>query len=109
MVSLAETKSDEFDSGQQAPVRRIRVCFSQHVAKHCTLSADAWFSSVLGSQCQLVRRNVKHAISSVEEERNISTNASFSNSAQFLLLSMSSLQALQEKVHNWLHFLLRCA
>ena len=44
-----------------AGLRQIRVCFSQHVAQRCAVSADSWFSAVLGTRCQLVLRVGDHA------------------------------------------------
>lgn len=82
----------------------IRVCYSQHVAQRCEGQADAWFSAVLGVPCQLVRRNSTNdsnrgsSNSGSESGRSDNGSSSFSNSAQFLLLSINSLRLLQQKV-----------
>lgn len=79
------------DSAPAGEWREIKVCYSQHVAQRCASSADAWFSAVLGTRCQLARRGSRTAESSAAP-------STFSNSAQFLLLSMNSLRMLQQKV-----------
>jgi hypothetical protein len=79
---------DEGGSNDNSTLRHVKVCYSQHVAQRCKVSADAWFTTVLGTRCQLVRRGASPM------------PASFSNSAQFLLLSMSSLRTLKHKVRS---------
>jgi uncharacterized protein YcbX len=91
-------------SSRNRSLRQIRVCYTQHLALRCTQDADAWFSSILGIQCQLVRcespflQSIKNGTCNSIDNNQIISKKSFSNSAPFLLLSRNSFNLLQQKV-----------
>ena len=75
-------------------VRSVRVCLNCQEGVSCSPEADAWFSAYLGTMCYFVR-TPKH-----QQPNSTNWKKSFSNEAQFLILSVQSVQNLHQKVRH---------
>lgn len=81
--------------------KSVRVCIACHDGVSCSKTADEWFSAYLGTSCVFVKAQTAGAISSrLKSNHDSAVPTSFSNQAQFLILSLHSVQNLQNKVKS---------
>ena len=92
----SEATTDGEMQHNNGQTQSVKVCLKCHQALKCSPLADDWFSRYLGIPCVFVRRERYSKVSSGVNGETVPAlpEKSFSNEAQFLMLSIQSVDNL---------------